>query len=595
MPTVAVERDLLFGRIGRSFTDDEFDELCFEFGIELDDVTSEWMMVKNEQGEDAANASNASKTVLYKIEVPANRYDLLCLEGLGYALATYLGKTVCPPDFVSLPARETLTVKKSTASIRPFVAAAILRNVTLDDVSFASFMSLQDKLHANIGRKRSLVAIGTHDLDAVHGPFVYDALAPKDISFVPLKQTREFRADDLIAHYLQNDLYLRPYAALLKESPVYPVIYDRDRTVLSLPPVINGSVSKVSVGTKNILIDVTGTDKTRVATVLDVIVTSFSVYCATKYHVERVKICTEGDPSLDCQVPMLQPRSYTLTVPRFCNVIGVKLSAGEICCCLRRMGLHAAASADESQISVLVPPHRSDIIDDCDIVEDAAIGYGFNRVPRTVPQTFTIAAELPINRLSDFLRREAAVLGFIEVLTLSLCSAAENFTHLRRVDTGDEAVVLANPQTADLEVVRTSLLPGLLKSVAANKFMPLPIRIFEVSDVVLLDSAKDVGARNERRLSALIADSASSGLEQLHGVVDRLMSMMQVRRCASGSAAGFFTKPSALETFFPGRQAEIHFNGRVIGHFGIVHPECLRNFEVPFACSALEMCVEPFL
>lgn len=56
----------------------------------------------------------------------------------------------------------------------------------------------QDKLHQNLCRQRSLVAIGTHDLSKCRGPFTYEALPPSEISFVPLKQTTKFRADQLM-------------------------------------------------------------------------------------------------------------------------------------------------------------------------------------------------------------------------------------------------------------------------------------------------------------------------------------------------------------------------------------------------------------
>ena len=75
MPTIIVNRAALFKAIGQSFTDKEFDDLCFEFGIELDDVTTEEDIYRNEQRKEGINLS---KETLYKIEVAANRYDLLC-------------------------------------------------------------------------------------------------------------------------------------------------------------------------------------------------------------------------------------------------------------------------------------------------------------------------------------------------------------------------------------------------------------------------------------------------------------------------------------------------------------------------------------
>lgn len=104
----------------------------------------------------------------------------------------------------------------------------------------------QDKLHQNLCRQRSLVAIGTHDLAKCRGPFTYEALPPSEISFVPLKQTRKFRADELMEHYLANDQKLKRFVPLIKDSLVYPAIYDADRTLLSLPPIINGAATAVS-------------------------------------------------------------------------------------------------------------------------------------------------------------------------------------------------------------------------------------------------------------------------------------------------------------------------------------------------------------
>ena len=74
MPTITVNRDALFKALGRTFTDEEFDDLCFEFGIELDEVTSEKEMFEAEQKK---SGEHLSKDVLYKIEVAANRFRCL--------------------------------------------------------------------------------------------------------------------------------------------------------------------------------------------------------------------------------------------------------------------------------------------------------------------------------------------------------------------------------------------------------------------------------------------------------------------------------------------------------------------------------------
>ena len=81
-----------------------------------------------------------------------------------------------------------------------------------------------------------------------------------------------------------------------------------------------------------------------------------------------------------------------------------------------------------------------------------------------------------------------------------------------KINDGKTAVTLGNPKSLDFQVVRTSLIPGLLKKLESNIKCPLPIKLFEVADVVLKDETKDVRARNERRIAALFC-STNSGFE----------------------------------------------------------------------------------
>lgn len=88
-----------------------------------------------------------------------------------------------------------------------------------------------------------------------------------------------------------------------------------------------------------------------------------------------------------------------------------------------------------------------------------------------------------------------------------------------------------------MQVARTRLLPSALKTLAASKTVQLPIRLFEISDVVLLDSGKDVGARNERRMIAVNANR-ESGFEIIHGVLNRIMEVLGVPYAGDAGATG---------------------------------------------------------
>ena len=220
---------------------------------------------------------------VFKIEIPANRYDLLCVEGLTRALRIYKKEIQTPKFSVVKPAKqERMVVKPETKDVRGVLVAAVLRNVSLNKDSYASFIDLQDKLHQNICRRRTLVSMGTHDLDTIKGPFEYRAEPPKKIKFRPLNQTKEMDGAELMEFY-QNDLHLREYLHIIRDKPLYPVIYDSNGVVCSLPPIINGDHSKITLNTKNILIEVTATDLKKAKIVLDTVVAMFSQYCEKKF------------------------------------------------------------------------------------------------------------------------------------------------------------------------------------------------------------------------------------------------------------------------------------------------------------------------
>lgn len=70
---------------------------------------------------------------------------------------------------------------------------------------------------------------------------------------------------------LKDDLKLKKYLHIIEDKPLYPVFYDKNRTVLSLPPIINSDATKISQSTKNVLIDITGTDLTKCKIVLSIL------------------------------------------------------------------------------------------------------------------------------------------------------------------------------------------------------------------------------------------------------------------------------------------------------------------------------------
>ncbi|KAH9179855.1 phenylalanyl-tRNA synthetase subunit beta [Lactarius sanguifluus] len=588
MPTVSVDKEDLWERLEQRFSTEEFDKLCFDFGIELDEDTTEEVEALIKQGLPAERPQ-------LKIEIPANRYDLLCIEGIARALRVFLGKdkapdyrlvhptggqslievTVAPEVRMHRPFLSCLALRASqTAQIRPYFGCAVLRNVKFTQRSYDSFIDLQDKLHQNICRKRQFVAIGTHDLDTISAPFRYEARPPKDIKFVPLNKTQVYTAEELMTVY-ESDRHLGKYLPIIRDSPVYPIIYDKVGHVLSMPPIINSERSKITLNTRNVFLDLTATDLTKLNIVTNIMVTMFSEYCEEPFTIEPVKVIyPDGKVVISPDLSSRQTDAYASYVN---SCTGLSLSAPQ------RMFV-------ENKLLVSVPPTRPDILHQCDVMEDAAIAYGFNNLPDKFPATSTVAQPLAVSKLCDIIRHEWAYAGWVEVLPLILCSHEENFAWLNTPDDNQTAVKIANPKTLEFQVVRTSLLPGLLKTIRENRSHALPLRIFETSDV----------ARNVRHAAAVWCNK-TAGFEIVHGLLDRAMAMLEVPHIPGGepaaAATGYYIKERTWcfffddhrtdPTFFPGRAATIFI-------LGILHPSVLEKFEIGYPCSALEFSLEPF-
>lgn len=548
MPSLSVDKILFVEALGKKLDDGEIEALTFDFGVELDEIYEE----------------NDRK--MLKFDIPANRYDLLCLEGFSTALRAYLNLEQFKNITVIDP---TVRVKKYKTHERQFIACGIVRGIEFTEDSYASFISYQSKLHSSIGRNRSLVAIGTHDLSKIKGEITYQSSDLSQIDFVPLQLRNNERCEmvngkDLEA-YFSKDKQISKYFSLLSDKN-RAVVFKCDDCVMSLPPIINSEATKISPQTTDIFIDVTGSDFNKVNTVLKHLLYNFRGKA-----VEKVRIC-EIENNAEISTPVFNNYKYSININKVNEKLHLSLTAQQIKCLLERM-MYKANIAGES-LDVEVPETRSDILHECDILEDIAISYGFNNFDLKFPQICTIGKETPENKFSDKLRIEMALGGYNEVLTLTLLSKSENI-----VDS-ELAAVLSNPKSKEYEVVRTSLLPGILKSISSNLHGKIPIKVFEIADVVLLDSTRNEGARNERRLCAVIASNKSL-LEDVQGPLSLLLEKCGIKEYKYE----IFSDSRYLEN----QAAVVKANGKVIGSIGVMHPSICQRFEIPYAASSFEL------
>ena len=193
----------------------------------------------------------------------------------------------------------------------------------------------------------------------------------------------------------KNDIKMKKFIPILEPFDKYPVFYDQDRKVLSLPPIINSEATKITLDTKNVFIEITGTDIQKTKICLAVLAAQFSEYCQGEWQhkVEQVKITYEADASKSEVTPTMQYNDFDVDMEYINRILGLNLDPEQVRTCAEKMGLVVkSVSEDKSSVKVEIPPTRADILHPCDVIEDVGIGYGFNNMERVFPANNTVGA-----------------------------------------------------------------------------------------------------------------------------------------------------------------------------------------------------------
>lgn len=183
---------------------------------------------------------------------------------------------------------------------------------------------------------------------------------------MPLNQTKKMTGEELMTFY-ESDKHLGRYLHIIRDKEVYPVIYDKDHTVCSLPPIINSNHSKITLDTKNVFIEITATDETKLDIVCNMMVTMFASYCAEPFTIEPVRIVSEHNGTTRV-TPSLTTRMVDVEVDYINQCCGLAESPASLCTLLKKVTFEATPSEDGKLLHVAVPPTRADILHPCDIV-----------------------------------------------------------------------------------------------------------------------------------------------------------------------------------------------------------------------------------
>ncbi|MDW0290839.1 MAG: phenylalanine--tRNA ligase subunit beta [Nitrososphaeraceae archaeon] len=499
-----------------------------------------------------------------RLEYSPNRPDFSTYYGISRALNGLLGKEVGIPKFKLIENRKNLiNVDSSVSNIRPYIASIVARGHKLNDKTIKQIVSMQEDLHNGIGRKRSRASIGLHNLDTIEFPLDYTT-RPGNLSFTPL----DYSSSLTLSEVLEKTESGKKFRELLLGS-IYPVLMDSRRNLLSFPPVINAEYTRIKGGVKNLLVEVTGVDKTTVDKVLANIAATLA---DIGFSLETVSINQDSNTTTSFN-SMENTRLDNIKTDYINKKLGLSLSNEDVILCLRKSRLDAKVT-DGSNINCMIPSYRIDIFNSMDIVEEVAIGYGIYNMEPTLPEFTLYGNKSRQNHYFDKIRQALVGMGLIENINFIL---SNKDIHLRRMKIEkSDFFTVNNSKSEEHDILRKSLLPSLLFSLSKNIHEEYPQKLFEIGQVFLPEQ------ENSEKWNLCCA-TAFNGVTftKIKAILQTLMEI-----CLGTT---FETKAAEHSSFISGRSADIFYKGKTVGQIGEVSPLLIDSFKIKMPVAAFDL------
>ena len=576
MPVVDVDPDELRHLTGHDEkSDDELKDDLFNLGLEYEGETDDGEL---------------------QLEFAPDRLDRLSVEGVARSLRYQYGddRGLYVPD--TNDADWTFHVDETVPEGRPYVTGAIVRDVNLSETVLDSIIQLQEKLHATMGRKRAKAAIGIHDLTMLKGQaydddegdpsITYRGVDPDGDRFVPLDSDAEMTPAEVLERHDTG----AKYADLVADFDRYPAIYD-ELGLFSFPPVINGRRTEVEAESRDLLIELTGTDQWTIDHICNIICYALSARGGT---VEEVAIEYPSAAAADDEYgahlvrPDFSVRTKSLGHDRIETVLGVDLDQDTVIDLFERSGLSASvddeAGDDDVVYEVEIPPYRVDVLHPMDLVDDLGRAYGFNDLEPRYPDVGTVGGRHERTRLEDAARASLVGLGFEDLLNFHMISGEANYERLN-VEPGSgvvgagEPVEITGPYSEDYTQLRSWVLPSLLMVLENNTHRAYPQELAEIGLAAEVDESENTNVAEWRSIGAAIARHDAT-YEDAKARLAALCDDFDV---------DLETPATEHPSFINGRVADVVVDGETVGVIGEVHPKVLVEHDLELPVAAFEL------
>ena len=267
-----------------------------------------------------------------------------------------------------------------------------------------------------------------------------------------------------------------------------------------------------------------------------------------------------------------EPHEIPFQPERINRLLGTDLSAEQMLGYFKSLELEY----DADRNVMIIPTFRQDLLGTADLAEEVARFYGYSNIPSTLPSGESTSGKVSFkHRVEDVAKETAEFCGFSEGMTFSF-ESPKVFDKLR-LDADDplrQAITIANPQGEDYSIMKTTPLNGMLVSLARNfNRRNKDVKLYEMAKIYLPQSLPLTEYADER-VQFTLGFYGEGDFFTMKGVVEEFL-----ERAGMHDIVDY--DPNAGKSFLhPGRQANIIYQGKVIGYMGEVHPEVCENYDM---------------
>ncbi|OGG02621.1 phenylalanine--tRNA ligase subunit beta, partial [Candidatus Gottesmanbacteria bacterium RBG_16_37_8] len=523
--------------------------------------------------------------IVLELEITPNRPDLLSVIGIAREIAAITGKKIKYPNILLSEKKENLPL---TVNIN-FDLFSRYSGLIIKDINIAPSPAWLQRRLILIGLRpiNNVVDITNYVMYELGLPlhaFDYDKIAGHQINVMLSSGGEDFTSVDEISYQLPKNAI---------------IIKDKDK-LIDLAGIKGGLNSAISQTTKTVYVHVTVDQPVlirKASQALSLRSDASAIYergvdpggtvTALKRAAQLILETAGGNLAsdiIDLKKKEFLPWNLTLSFAKSERILGIKIAENEVVNILSNLNL--SPQVNQNTIRVTVPTYRQDLKIEEDLIEEVARIYGYNRFPKTLPQT-----PPPVNQIAYFknysvefmVKNLLMAAGFTELSSYSLVSS-----DLITADHNKTALRILNPVSGEYEYLRSSLIPNLLNAIRQNQANIDKIDLFELGKIY----RKNDNSSSEQLSLAFVTNNKT--FAEFKGVTELIFNRMNI-----DNIDYIPLNNNSLSTIYSETEtAEILLDNKSIGRIGKIKSSIAQQFalkKIPYALEIDFNSVSQFL